>query len=300
MERKLKINGYFVIPARNSKNSCKSEYEHRVVAENVILHRKLKNGEVVHHLNGNKCDNSPDNLIVITSDDHSRAHSYIKSGDVITRESFVERGDGSYTLKPEVLERHTSRCSVCGKVISSGHNICPRCLSCKLYSPISKEFVDKVKKEIASSSVSSVARRTGVSDRTVVNWVTGKRKFMIPGIQILPNDPKPIAKKVISDESREKISESLKRYWDNRPSPNDVPIVELNSDGSVASVYRSGRDAERKSGLANSRINSCINGNRKTYRGKFWCKFDAYTEFDYRKTESDFEFITDTDNDFNS
>ena len=50
-------------------------HEHRVVAEQ-MLGRKLKPGEVVHHIDGNKRNNSPDNLMVFSSQaDHARYHA---------------------------------------------------------------------------------------------------------------------------------------------------------------------------------------------------------------------------------
>lgn len=41
-------------------------HEHRIVAEN-MLGRDLVKGEVVHHINHNKRDNSPENLMVFKS-----------------------------------------------------------------------------------------------------------------------------------------------------------------------------------------------------------------------------------------
>lgn len=45
-----------------------------VVAE-AKIGRYLLPGEVVHHINGDKSDDSPDNLLVISSKEHSRIHA---------------------------------------------------------------------------------------------------------------------------------------------------------------------------------------------------------------------------------
>lgn len=48
-------------------------HEHRVVAEQ-MLGRPLEHGEIVHHIDGDKHNNDPSNLMVMTQDHHIREH----------------------------------------------------------------------------------------------------------------------------------------------------------------------------------------------------------------------------------
>jgi len=47
--------------------------EHRIVMER-ILGRRLSFNEVVHHIDGDKNNNSPDNLMVVTRQEHALIH----------------------------------------------------------------------------------------------------------------------------------------------------------------------------------------------------------------------------------
>ena len=56
-----------------------SRHEHRVVAER-MLGRALKHGEIVHHKDGNKHNNDPANLEVMTQAEHARLHMLERYG----------------------------------------------------------------------------------------------------------------------------------------------------------------------------------------------------------------------------
>jgi hypothetical protein len=51
----------------------KNRHLHRTIAEYKIG-RKLEKGEIVHHIDGNKFNNSPENLEVITQSEHINKH----------------------------------------------------------------------------------------------------------------------------------------------------------------------------------------------------------------------------------
>lgn len=67
--------GYVIIRAPNHPNAHPNGYypEHRIVMENEVG-RLLRKEEVVHHINGVKTDNRPENLVITTTSIHSKEH----------------------------------------------------------------------------------------------------------------------------------------------------------------------------------------------------------------------------------
>lgn len=61
---------------------------HRVVAEK-MLGRPLKDGEVVHHIDGNKFNNNPKNLLITTRKEHARIHANERWGHLKSKKGDI-------------------------------------------------------------------------------------------------------------------------------------------------------------------------------------------------------------------
>ena len=71
---RINVKGYILVYAPGHPSARNGYvYEHRLVAEKT-LNRILRMEEVVHHLNGKKSDNRPENLRVMTKSEHAKEH----------------------------------------------------------------------------------------------------------------------------------------------------------------------------------------------------------------------------------
>jgi len=80
--------GYIRIYSPNHPKACnKWVYEHVLVMEK-ILGRYLTDGEMVHHINGNKGDNGPENLMLFASKrEHVKHHTELRK-----RAALIDKG----------------------------------------------------------------------------------------------------------------------------------------------------------------------------------------------------------------
>jgi len=73
-DKKYNSEGYILVYQPNHPKSFKGwYYEHRLIMEQ-FHGRILEDWETVHHINGNKKDNSIKNLFVCTKNEHIKAH----------------------------------------------------------------------------------------------------------------------------------------------------------------------------------------------------------------------------------
>lgn len=59
--------------AKKTYQKLNGRHTHRTVAEQK-LGRPLQKGEIVHHIDGDKRNNDPSNLMVMTQSDHAKLH----------------------------------------------------------------------------------------------------------------------------------------------------------------------------------------------------------------------------------
>ena len=165
------LNGYKVIYLPDHHRAMHNDnwegfvYEHIVVAEE--YGEPLKDGEVIHHLDGNRSNNRYSNLLVLNKSQHGRLHAWLSAG-APGIERFRENGENS--LKAKVIP--TESCVVCGRTLQDKQRAtCSescRDLSCrKVQRPSKSQLI----KDVAQLSVVKVGAKYGVSDNAIRKWM---------------------------------------------------------------------------------------------------------------------------------
>ncbi len=130
-------------------------YCHREEAEK-MLNRKLKDTEVVHHIDHNKKNNSWDNLMVFaTCADHSAFHKGKQA---------VQLEDGSW----KCIDVGIRRCTICGNICSRQAMLCYECYNNNRESrkPDKKKLLELLLKY----PMIKIGELYGVSDNAVRKW----------------------------------------------------------------------------------------------------------------------------------
>ena len=139
-------------------NGC--VFEHTIVAEKT-LGRFLGNGEVVHHIDECKSNNTPMNLMVFaTQADHARYHSGFYT-------SLNETENGSW-----VCTEKYRYCDVCNNpmTVYEGSNFCSN--ECRSFSErtCDRPSSDELNDMLIEHSFLAVGKMFGVSDNAIRKW----------------------------------------------------------------------------------------------------------------------------------
>ena len=136
-------------------------YEHILKAEEK-LNRLLKDGEVVHHVNENKTDNSYNNLMIFrTSKDHSIFH---KSNSF----KLINNDDSSFSC--ETIKRYCESCKK--ELINKQLKIKCCSIECrgKLQRKAQRPSAEQLKQELIETNFVQVGRKYGISDNAIRGW----------------------------------------------------------------------------------------------------------------------------------
>lgn len=174
--KRININGYIEIYMPEHHRAFKSSgcvYEHILVAEK-MLNRSLLPEEVVHHIDKDRSNNLPNNLMVFASNaDHTSFHG---GGDAIKQD------DGTYICKNKQIDYSFNRkynlCPKCKeniKTISAAR--CIKCYEKELKEKSHIPTKDILENLIYNTSFEAIGREYGVTGNTIKKWC---KKYNLP------------------------------------------------------------------------------------------------------------------------
>ncbi len=151
------MNGYVAVhqPNHHRASGFGLVYEHILVAEKKIG-RELYPQEVVHHIDRNRSNNDPDNLLVFaTKADHTSFH-HGKSYQLTDEGVAYVPNKGNY-------------CIDCGIAISNGALRCKQCKD-KYQREVQRPSREELKNLIRNQPFTQIGKAFNVSDNAIRKW----------------------------------------------------------------------------------------------------------------------------------
>jgi hypothetical protein len=174
-DKYIDTNGYVLVYIPDHPKAIKGGsfegyvYEHVLVGEE-ILDRPIKEGEIVHHLDLNRSNNSPDNLLILSNPMHGKLHAWMDKHEIIPNEKHADR-----------IKLGCVRCKFCEKPIEPDFVYCSeecrRTGSITRIQPFNGTERDSVKptkeeleKLVWSKPTTLIAKEFGISDTAINRW----------------------------------------------------------------------------------------------------------------------------------
>lgn len=156
--KEKEINGYRALHIPDHPQALKTPkmygwvYEHRVIAED-MLGRPLYDDEEVHHLDEDKLNNHPENLLVLPGSQHMKLHGWLKR------------------LGIDPKNYPTKLCQCCGNVISRVLiSYCgPECAALGRRT-VTRPSKEQLTLDVTVMSLVKTGEKYGVSDNSIRKW----------------------------------------------------------------------------------------------------------------------------------
>ncbi|QBJ02936.1 HNH endonuclease [Pseudomonas phage Psa21] len=152
------INGYIALHLPDHLHALMNPkmygwvYEHRVVAEE-FMGRPLAKDEEVHHLDENKMNNHPENLLVLTQSQHQKLHGWMRRMGI------------------DPKQYPTKLCEQCQCVLSKDLDVyCSSECSALGRRKVERPDKEQLEADMLIMSMVKVGEKYGVSDNSVRKW----------------------------------------------------------------------------------------------------------------------------------